>query len=161
MIALAFAALALVQSAPDMDTDAAALAGAIAREDARVFQVMFERCEPDVLADLVTEDFEFYHDRGGAMIGRDAFVDDYRRACEGRAAPDAWRSRRELTPGSMQVHPIPGYGAVSEGAHVFHERRGDGPERLAGRARFSILWQHEDGRWRMARVFSIDHAAAE
>jgi ketosteroid isomerase-like protein len=60
----------------------------------------------------------------------------------------------------MQVNAIPGFGAVEEGSHVFYERKGDGPERLAGRARFSILWKLEaDGRWRMARAFSIDHAA--
>ena len=49
--------------------------------------------------------------------------------------------------------------AVEEGSHLFYERQGDGPETLVGRARFSVLWRLEpDGRWRLARAFSIDHA---
>lgn len=138
--------------------DAEALTATIAERDAELFDVMFNRCEPEVLADLVTEDMEFYHDLGGAMIGRDAFVADYARSCTARLAPEAWRSRRVLTPGSFRVYPVPGYGAVAEGAHTFHERRGDGPETPVGRARFSVLWKLDDGQWRMARVFSIDHA---
>jgi hypothetical protein len=137
----------------------AALEQAIAARDAALFGVMFEQCDPPALSDLVTGDMEFYHDKGGLMA-HDAFLADYARNCAAKRAPDAWRSRRELVAGSMQVNAIPGFGAVEEGAHLFYERKGDGPERLAGRARFSILWKLEaDGRWRMARAFSIDHAA--
>lgn len=138
--------------------EADALTATIAERDAVLFEVMFNRCEPDVLAELLTEDMEFYHDLGGAMIGREAFVADYARNCAARLAPDAWRSRRVLTPGSLMVHAVPGYGAYAEGAHTFHERRGDGPETPVGRARFSILWKLQDDTWRVARVFSIDHA---
>jgi hypothetical protein len=138
-----------------------ALAQAIAARDARLFGVMFEQCDPAALADLVTGDMEFYHDKGGRMA-HDAFLADYAKGCEAKKAPDAWRSRRALIAGSMKVYAIPGFGAVEEGGHVFYERKGDGPERLAGKARFSILWKLEpDGQWRMARTFSIDHAAVE
>jgi hypothetical protein len=138
-----------------------ALAQAIAARDARLFGVMFEQCDPAALADLVTGDMEFYHDKGGRMA-HDAFLADYAKGCEAKKAPDAWRSRRALIAGSMKVSAIPGFGAVEEGGHVFYERKGDGPERLAGKARFSILWKLEpDGQWRMARTFSIDHAAVE
>jgi hypothetical protein len=140
---------------------APALAEAIAARDARLFGVMFEQCDPAALVDLVTGDMEFYHDKGGRMA-HDAFIADYAKTCAAKRPPDAWRSRRELIAGSMKVYAIPGFGAVEEGGHVFYERKGDGPERLAGKARFSILWKLEpDGQWRMARTFSIDHAAVE
>ena len=135
------------------------LTQAIAASDARLFEIMFDQCDPPALADRVTEDVEFYHDKGGRMASRATFVADYARSCTARQAPDSWRSRRELTPGTMKVYAIPGYGTVEEGSHVFYERRGDGPERLTGRARFSVLWKLEDGQWRMARTFSIDHQA--
>jgi len=135
------------------------LATAIAARDDRLFTVMFEQCDPAALGDLVTGDMEFYHDKGGRM-DRQALLGDYARTCPAKAEPDAWRSRRELVAGSMKVYAIPGFGAVEEGSHVFYERKGDGPETLVGRARFSILWKLEpDGQWRMARTFSIDHAA--
>ena len=154
------AALALIQTPPVALPDGPALTAAIADRDAELFSVMFERCEPSALADLVTPDFEFYHDKAGRMAGRDAFVTDYATGCEAKKAPDAWRSRRVLVADTLRVYPIPGYGAVEEGTHLFYERQGDGPEALVGRARFSIVWTLEQGRWRAARALSIDHAAA-
>lgn len=154
--------IALIQAAPVAPPPgAASLAEAVLARDAALFNTMFNRCDPAALSDLVTADIEFYHDKGGAMIGRDAFLADYSRGCEARKAPDAWRSRRELVAGSARVFPIPGVGAVEEGVHVFYERQGDGPETLVGRARFSILWRLEGGEYRMARTFSIDHSAVE
>lgn len=136
-----------------------ALTQAIAARDATLFSVMFTQCDPAALTNLVTDDMEFYHDKGGLMA-HDAFIADYAKSCAAKRAPDAWRSRRELVAGTMKVYAIPGFGAVEEGAHVFYERKGEGPERLAGKARFSILWKLDaNGQWRMARTFSIDHAA--
>ena len=94
-------------------------------------------------------------------MGREAFIADYAKSCAAKRAPDAWRSRRELAAETLKVYAIPGFGAVEEGSHLFYERRGEGPEHLAGKARFSILWKlGADGQWRMARTFSIDHAPA-
>ena len=56
---------------------------------------------------------------------------------------------------------MPGYGAIEDGEHVFYERRGDGPERLVGRARFTQLWRLTPDGWRLARVFSYAHRAVE
>ncbi|WP_427788602.1 nuclear transport factor 2 family protein [Brevundimonas diminuta] len=159
IIAGLLAALMLGQS-PAAPADDAELAHIIAEQDSALFSVMFDRCDPEALADLVSDDLEFYHDRGGLTATRARFIDDYRKGCADWTAPDAWRSRRELAPGTMRVYAIPGVGAVEEGSHLFYERQGDGPETLVGRARFSVLWRLEaDGRWRLARAFSIDHAA--
>ena len=161
-VLLAALALSPAPAPPPVEIPSApALTQAIAARDARLFRVMFDQCDPSALADLVTGDMEFYHDKGGRMA-HDAFLADYAKGCDAKTAPDAWRSRRELIAGSMKVYAIPGFGAVEEGGHLFYERKGDGPERLAGKARFSILWKLEpDGQWRMARTFSIDHAAVE
>lgn len=135
-----------------------ALTKAIEARDEVLFDVMFEQCDPAALAAVVTDDMEFYHDKGGAM-GRAAFISDYAKNCALKRAPDAWRSRRKLVAGTLKVYAIPGFGAVEEGTHLFYERRGDGPEHLAGQARFSILWKlGPDGQWLMSRTFSIDHA---
>jgi hypothetical protein len=151
------AALALSPPAVEVPSQPA-LTQKIAARDAALFDVMFAGCDPAALSALVTDDMEFYHDKGGLMA-HDAFIADYAKSCMAKKAPEAWRSRRELVAGTMKVYAIPGFGAIEEGAHVFYERKGDGPERLAGKARFSILWKlGADGQWRMARTFSIDHA---
>jgi len=156
--------LAPVQAPPASEVvqipDQPELTTIIAAHDTALFTTMFDRCDPQALADLVTEDLEFYHDKGGLTATRTAFVDGYRNSCEAAKAPDAYRSRRELVPGTMRVYAIPGVGAVEEGSHLFYERQGDGPEKLVGRARFSVLWRLEGDQWRLARAFSIDHAPA-
>jgi hypothetical protein len=156
-----FAALLLGQAQPVELHDGPELTAAIAARDTELFHVMFDLCEPAALAELVTDDLEFYHDRAGLTATAATFVEDYARGCAGRQAPDAFRSRRELVPGTLRVFAIPGVGAVEEGSHLFYERQGDGPEHLVGRARFSVLWRLEDGHWRLARAFSIDHAAIQ
>ncbi|WP_292036918.1 MULTISPECIES: nuclear transport factor 2 family protein [unclassified Brevundimonas] len=159
LIAALIAALIQTTAPVVVIPDEATLTPIIAERDTALFTTMFDRCDPAALADLVTDDLEFYHDRGGLTATRTAFVADYAKGCEARKAPDAWRSRRELVPGTMKVYAIPGVGAVEEASHLFYERQGDGPETLVGRARFSMLWRLEDGQWRLARAFSIDHAA--
>lgn len=132
----------------------------IAARDAELFDTLFARCDPAHMRTLVTDDIEFYHDKDGATRGADAFVADYARFCEDAAKPGAWRSRRELVAASLTVDAVPGVGAIEAGEHLFYERKGDGPEKLAGRARFAQLWVLGTGGWRLSRVFSFGHAPA-
>jgi len=159
---LAFALTAL-QSAPAAVTlpDAATLRSEIAARDAERFDLLFNRCEPERMRALIAPDLEFYHDRDGVVRGADRFVADYRRFCTERRAPNAWRSRRALVPESLIVDPVPGHGAIEAGEHLFYERRGDGPERLAGRSRFANLWARTPDGWRLSRVFSYSHRQVE
>ena len=156
-------ALAALLQAPPVDIPRGpALVEAVTASDATFFALFFEGCDPAKLATMVTDDFEFFDDRAGlAATDGASFVAQYRTRCEARQAPDAWRSRRELVRDTLQIYPINTYGAVETGEHLFYERHGDGPEVLAGRARFSQLWKLEAGHWKLARVFSYDHAAAE
>ena len=139
-----------------------ALTEAVRARDAELFALAFEGCDPARLRTMLTPDFEMYHDRDGVYArSADDFVNDYARSCAERRAPNAWRSRRELVAPTLGVHPVPGYGAIEDGEHVFYERRGDGPERLAGRARFTQLWALTPDGWRLARVFSYAHRAVD
>jgi hypothetical protein len=83
----------------------------------------------------------------------------YTKTCAERAKPGAWRSRRELVASGLIVDPVPGYGAMEAGEHMFYERKGDGPERLAGRAQFAMVWKWEDGGWKLSRALSYYHRA--
>ena len=126
------------------------------------FDTFFERCDPARLASLVTPDFEMYHDKDGVVATSGAaFVALYAKQCEARKAPGAWRSRRALLPVSLRVDPVPGYGAIEEGDHFFYERRGDGPEKLVGRAHFVQLWKKAPDGWRVARILSYAHQAVD
>lgn len=138
------------------------LRDAIARRDAEFFELFFTRCDPARFAAMLTPDFEMYHDKGGFVAdGAAGFIADYKKTCTERLKPGAWRSRRELVPGTMTVHRIEGYGAIEQGEHVFYERKGNGPEKKVGKARFTQLWKLDNGQWKLARVLSYDHAPVE
>lgn len=139
--------------------DGAALHDALMKRDAEFFEVFFTGCDVPRVTGMLTPDFEMYHDKGGFVAdGAAGFIAEYAKSCEARKAPDAWRSRRELVPGTMTVHRIEGYGAIEQGDHVFYERKGNGPEKKVGKARFTQLWKLEGGTWKLARVLSYDHA---
>jgi hypothetical protein len=140
--------------------EADALREQIAARDLELFDVLFEQCAPEKMRALVTGDLEFYHDKGGATFGAERFVADYARMCEERKKPDAWRSRRKLVDGTLAVDPVPGFGAIETGEHVFYERQGEGEQKFVGRAKFAQLWKLTPEGWRLARVFSYAHGPA-
>ena len=156
MLSLALAAAAASVTLPP----AAELRAQIAARDAELFDVLFLQCAPEKMRALVADDVEFYHDKDGVTRGADAFVADYARFCAERQKPDAWRSRRELVAASLTVDPVPGVGAIETGEHYFYERKGDGPEKRVGHARFAQLWVLTPSGWRLSRVFSYAHRAA-
>jgi len=159
LIALAFA----LQVAPAVTIPTGDdLRSAVAAAGAALFKTFFEECEPAKLDTMLTPDFEMYHDREG-VVARDSrsFVAGYIKTCTAAKAPDGWRHRRELVAASLNVEPVPGFGAIEEGDHVFYERKGDGPEKLVGRAHFVQLWQLTPSGWRLSRVLSYSHRAID
>jgi hypothetical protein len=137
----------------------------VARADAELFDLFFVKpCDERKFRALIADDVEFYHDKDGfVMRSAKDFMAAYRQSCTSRTDPKAWRSRRELVAGSLRVDPVPGFGAMEAGDHLFYERHGfDGTEKLAGRARFAMVWIFgADGQWRVSRVLSYAHAAVE
>ncbi|MFV3128470.1 nuclear transport factor 2 family protein [Niveispirillum sp. KHB5.9] len=161
ILASFLSALALPAQAASLP-EGPALQAAIEKADTEFFKVFFEGCDPTRVAAMLMPDFEMYHDKGGEVARSAApFVAEYQKGCEEKKKPDAWRSRRELVAGTMTLHPIAGVGVIEQGDHVFYERKGDGPEKLVGKARFTQLWRLEPDGWKLARVFSYDHEAVK
>jgi hypothetical protein len=139
-----------------------ALTDAIRKAEGDMFTLFFDGCNPDRLATMLVPDLEFYHDKSGvAATSAAQFVGDYAKTCEARKKPDAWRSRREVVSESLHVDPVPGYGAIEAGSHLFYERQGDGPEKLVGKAAFTMLWKRDGDTWKLARVMSYGHEAVK
>lgn len=158
MLLMILAAVLIAEPLPED----AALREQIIAKDAELFDVVFRRCDPVRLRALLAPDVEFYHDIGGFIFrSADDFVADHEKQCSDRRKPDSWKSRRELVRDTLVVDPVPGYGAMEAGHHLFYERKGDGPERLAGRSRFAMVWRKTDTGWRLSRVLSFAHEKAE
>src|SRR5215218_7695713 len=115
-------------AAPAVVPPQPALTEAVRARDSELFGLFFAGCDPARFRTMITDDVEMYHDKDGFVFrGADQFVADYAKSCEARKAPGAWRSRRELVVASLTVDPVPGFGAMEAGEHLFYERKGDGP----------------------------------
>lgn len=116
----------------------------------------FNRCDLEQFKEIFTDDIEFYRDKDGLAVGVQKQVEAVDKFCRSH-----WRVRRELVPGSMEIHPIPNFGAVQWGTHRFYEtKKPDGKEKLVGIAKFLHVWQKTNNRWKVRRIISYDHHAA-
>jgi hypothetical protein len=128
------------------------LTRAISALDTQLFDA-YNTCNLEKFGALVADDVEFYHDKGGLMVGRKPLVEAIKNNICGKVT-------RELVAGSLEVYPISGYGAVEIGTHRFlHPWTQD--HGVVGEAKFVHLWRYKDGAWKIARVISYDHGAAK
>jgi hypothetical protein len=121
----------------------------LARIDSILFDA-FNTCKYAVFNDLFTTDLEFYHDKGG-LTDYSYTINSVKTKC---GLP--WKVRRELVRGSLEVYPVPGFGAIQVGAHNFYNTE-KGPETLSGTFKFVHIWKRDNGKWRIARVASYGH----
>lgn len=137
------------------------LAAEIVAADAIVFDDGFNNCKTGALDAIVADDLEFYHDVGGAILGKAAFVE----SIETGICKSAFKPRRALVAGSLEIYPMLKdgalYAAIESGVHQFFETPPGGAERLTGVAQFTILWRKEPDGWKMSRVLSFDHGPAK
>lgn len=137
------------------------LIDALAQRDRALFEAVFG-CKLDVLAGMLTDDFEFFHDKWGQTANsRQQFVDAIAQGCERQRTGSDFKARRELVEDSMTVHVLNNYGAMQTGTHRFFALQAGRPDRLTETGRFIDLWKQDNGTWKLARVISYDHRLAE
>lgn len=71
------------------------------------------------------------------------------------------QSSEENDPGTLEVYPLKQYGAVEVGEHRFCDaRKFEKCGAQSGVAKFVMLWQNQDGKWKIKRVISYDHVSS-
>ncbi|MGZ5189428.1 MAG: nuclear transport factor 2 family protein [Flavisolibacter sp.] len=118
----------------------------IVRMDSLFFD-SYNNCKLDVFESFISEDLEFYHDRGGLSTSKPGLVEAIKNNICGKVT-------RELLAGSIEVYPIPNYGAIELGVHRFHnnQEKDKGPSRFS---KFVQIWHNENGKWKLSRVVSL------
>lgn len=126
------------------------------------FDAFFNKCDLETVGKFVTEDFEFYHDKGGlAATSRAQFVESIRNMCARQKTGEDYRARRELVEGSLAVYPLNHYGAIEVGVHRFYRITEGKGEKLVEISQFTIVWKKDESGWKMSRVLSYDHKLTE
>ena len=120
----------------------------IAKMDRAVFDA-FNAHDLERLMAFFTDDLEFYDD-GSGVKDHAASKEDF--ASVFKNVPDL---HRELVPSTLEVYPLPGYGAIEVGEHRFcHQENG---KQDCGVMKFSMVWRKTGETWKLSRVLSYAH----
>ena len=102
-----------------------------------------------VFSSYIDSTLEFYHDGSGLTFYADN-VAAFKRMMT--RTPDL---KRELLKETMEVYPIPGYGAVQIAQHRFcHMENG---KMDCGVFKFIHTWKKTEKGWKVTRIISVDH----
>jgi hypothetical protein len=120
----------------------------VAHLDSVVFNA-FNNRDTTTFKRFFTEDLEFYHDKGG-LTGYAETIGFMRSTANNNNG-----LKRDLVPGTLEVYPIPNYGAMEIGSHRFcHQENG---KQDCGTFRFVHIWKQVGNEWKISRVVSYDH----
>lgn len=120
----------------------------ILKLDAALFDA-FNARDISRFKDYLHEDLEFYHDKSGKTGKAKTLASLMDLAKQGGDLT------RTLVEDSVEVYPVPDYGAIQTGLHTFcHTERGKAD---CGTFKFLHLWQKTDAGWQITRVMSYDH----
>lgn len=127
------------------------------QKDSLLFNVGFNTCDISQFENLVSENFEFYHDKAGITNTKAAFISSIK---NGLCKLD-YKPRRELVEGSLEVFPMQKngviYSAIQMGSHKFYAIEKNKPMYQTDMAKFTSVWLLEKGEWKLSRSLSYDH----
>lgn len=133
----------------------------IRANDSLLFSVGFNTCDISQFELLLSEDFEFYHDKAGITSSKQEFINSIANGL----CKMTYKALRELDEQSMQVFPLMKngelYGAIQSGTHRFYAVEAGKQAVLTNIARYTHVWLLENGQWKLARGLSFDHQDPE
>lgn len=127
--------------------------------DSLIFDEGFNNCNFSHTKELVSDEFEFYHDKMGIEDSKVNFISTLSQNICGNPLV---KPVRKLVKQSLQVFPLYNrgklYGAIQTGNHEFYiSKPGEEQMQKTGIAKFTHLWIKEDMSWKLKRVLSYDH----
>ncbi|MCG2616590.1 nuclear transport factor 2 family protein [Terrimonas sp. NA20] len=117
----------------------------IVRMDSIFFDA-YNKCNVDLQTAIYADSLEFYHDKGGYSTSKaDVLAATKRNICD--------KVTRTVVPGSIEVYPIAGFGAIEIGLHrFFNKQEPDAPQHDS---KFIIIWKQTGSDWKITRVISL------
>lgn len=106
----------------------------------------YNKCNMKLQAEILSEDLEFYHDRGGLSTSKEGILTALKNNICNKVT-------RTLIKGSIEVYPIPNYGAIQMGYHKFFNKQEPNAKQVA--SKFVTIWKKENNKWQITRVISL------
>lgn len=130
----------------------------ILSKDSLLFDVGFNHCDIKQFENLLSDNPKFYNDKDG-ISDKTKFLTDLKNGiCNSQ---NNRQVQRFLVKESTEIFPLYKngvlYGAVQNGEHKFSDKR----ESQGEIAKFTNVWQLENGEWKLTTSFSFDHQADE
>jgi len=130
----------------------------IISKDSLFFSTGYNTCNIGKMESMLSDGFEFYHDKGGFEDKKKFIIDFKNGLCR---SPDTYQLKRVLVDKSTEIYPMYKegkiYAAIQNGDHLFYEKIGDQAEKLVGEAKFTHLWILENAEWKLKNSLSFDH----
>ncbi|MFZ4929617.1 serine hydrolase [Chryseobacterium sp. Mn2064] len=127
-------------------------------KDSLLFSVGYNTCNVIQMESLLSDNFEFYHDKGGFADKKKFIADVKNGLCK---SPETYQVKRNLIKKSTEIYPMYKdgkiYAAIQNGDHEFYEKIEKQAEKLVGEAQFTHLWILENGEWKLKNSLSFNH----
>jgi len=111
-----------------------------------IFFTAYNTCDLNQQSELISEDIEFFHDKGGLSTSKSDIIEAMKNNICGKVT-------RELIKGSIEVYPIHNYGAVQIGYHKFFNNQE--PNAISNPSKFITIWKNANDTWQMSRIVSL------
>jgi len=111
-----------------------------------IFFDAYNKCNMALQTSIYADSLEFYHDKGGYSTSKkDVLEATKKNICD--------KVIRTVVPGSIEVYPIAGFGAIEMGLHrFFNKQEPDAPQHDS---KFIIIWKQAGNDWKITRVISL------
>jgi hypothetical protein len=117
----------------------------IIKLDSTFFQA-YNNCDLATQERFLSDSIEFFHDKSGLETSKKNILASTKKYICGKVT-------RELVKGSVEVSPLPGYGAVELGEHMFHNNQEKNNTPHA--SKFVIIWRNNNGKWTITKIISL------
>jgi len=130
---------------------------AIQEKDSLLFDIGFNTCNIEMLQNLISQEFTFFHDQSGITRSKDAFI----KSVQNGLCKLPYKPIRILNQSSSTIYPLNSnhtiYGAIQNGEHSFYALEGNNQKYLTSTAKFTHVWIVENGVWKLRSVLSFNH----
>ena len=106
----------------------------------------YNTCDMKTQTAMYSEEIEFFHDLAGLSTSKSGVLKSIKKNICGKVT-------RNLVDGSIEVYPIPGFGAIEMGYHSFYNKKE--PDAKLIPSKFIIVWKKGEKNWKITKVISL------